>query len=99
PIGDPGPWGSRDIPLLDVWAWPHLLDEPDAPIVHNPRTCFVTSGRGRSTTAGKYDARSRWAPAETPATDRRRQRRRAPPSRGSHRGGTSAPRRAPRDRR
>src|SRR4030095_14549721 len=60
------------------------------------RRAAVTSCRGRSSIAGRYYARSRWAPATTPGPDRRCRPRHAPPSRGSRRGETSAPRRAPR---
>ena len=55
--------------------------------------------RGRSTSAGRCDARSRWGPAPTPSSGRRGRWRPAPPSPGSHRGRTSVPRQSPRRRR
>src|SRR5258705_8917151 len=62
------------------------------------RRAAVTGCRGRSTIAGRYDARSRPVPATTPGPDRRCRPRPAPPSRGSRRAGTRGPRRAPRGR-
>src|ERR1700682_1598707 len=58
-------------------------------VVHEcPLGPLITRCRGRSTIAGRCDGRSRWATAATPARDRRRLRRHAPPCSGSHRGRT-----------